>query len=499
MTLEEPDRIHGVHVEFLAIIFIIAAVVWTAALLRGLSFAGIGKVNIIPLLTMCVVVLGAVAGPDLFSVDIGPLKISLDRLVLFAVLALCGWLYVTNREDLRPLNRLDVAVFAVILLLIASTAAHDFAFKKHMPVARLLFFYLLPFAVYMVARTAKTTEMNLKLCQFAFVLLAVYLAVTAICEVKGLHGFVFPRYIIESETTEFLGRGRGPFLNPVSNGMFLLIGLCCLWFWWPAAKRTRYKVVIMVLSVLICGGIYATLTRSVWMSLIAAAFLLIFLPARQHQKGAMIVVGAVLMIALAPKLLPKLTSFKRDKNVSVAHMQESAQLRPLFFTVAWRMFQDRPLLGCGFGQYPREKNPYLQDAYTGKPLEKTAVYTQHNVFLAYLTETGLLGMGCLIAMMALMTRVAWRVWDRPEGSLISRQFGMLLGAMLLAYAGNGMFHDVSLIPMGNMLLFFLAGVANNIFSHQRGHLRITPKRQRRETTTVPSSPFEAHTVPAASS
>ena len=67
-------------------------------------------------------------------------------------------------------------------------------------------------------------------------------------------------------------------------------------------------------------------------------------------------------------------------------MEQSAQLRPLFAIVAMNMFHDRPLFGCGFGQYAREKYPYLQDPYSGRPLANTKYLMQHNVFLAYLTE-----------------------------------------------------------------------------------------------------------------
>jgi O-antigen ligase len=122
------------------------------------------------------------------------------------------------------------------------------------------------------------------------------------------------------------------------------------------------------------------------------------------------------------------------------------------------MFLDRPLFGCGFGQYFPESRPYLSDRSTDLPLEKARPYVQHNVFLALLTETGLLGAGLYVALLALWGRNAWRLWRWDEAPLAMRQCGLLFLALLAVYLSNAMFHDLAIIPMVNMLLFFLAGV-----------------------------------------
>jgi hypothetical protein len=57
------------------------------------------------------------------------------------------------------------------------------------------------------------------------------------------------------------------------------------------------------------------------------------------------------------------------------------------------MFKDRPIFGCGFDQYTREKMPYLADRTSDLPLEKAKPYVQHNAFLGLLVETGFIGAG----------------------------------------------------------------------------------------------------------
>ncbi len=71
------------------------------------------------------------------------------------------------------------------------------------------------------------------------------------------------------------------------------------------------------------------------------------------------------------------------------------------------------------------------------------------------------GLGCL-PRIAFWTRDAWRLWSDATLPLWVRQQGLLLLIALGAYFVNGMFHDVSVVPMANMTLFFLAGVTASL-------------------------------------
>ena len=101
-------------------------------------------------------------------------------------------------------------------------------------------------------------------------------------------------------------------------------------------------------------------------------------------------------------------TFKRDQALTAQETAESAKLRPILAAVAWHMFCDRPLWGCGFGQYPERSIEYLSDRSIDLPLEKARPFVQHNVLLALLTETGLAGMGLFVVLLGtwLVRRVA---------------------------------------------------------------------------------------------
>jgi O-antigen ligase len=440
------------------LIFFACATVCVWALV-GIRVIGGLNFRLLPLAGMGVLITECVFGYNFFNFQAGPLPLTLDRIVLLGLLGSWGIQYLRQRERLHAFNAVDWTIIAILGFLLLNVLTHDWKYKNSLPVSRLLFFYLLPSALYFVMRFAKIGAAELKLISLSFAGLAVYLAITAIAETREINSLVFPRYIMEPG--EFYGRGRGPLLNPVINGMLMSVGCCCLWMGWANGK-TNHRILIVALTGLISLGIFFTYTRSVWLAFVACAALFIFYPADRKTKSWLWLTSIILLVFSFPFVGEKLFSFKRDKAVTQTQMELSAKLRPMFIEVAGLMFQDRPILGCGFGHYAREKYAYLKDAHARQPLVMTRMYMQHNVLLAYLTETGLLGLGFLLAMITAMTRQAWKLWQDRNFDLPIRLFGLLSIAVLLNYGINGMFHDVSIIPLCNLLLFFAIAIVNNL-------------------------------------
>jgi O-antigen ligase len=418
----------------------------------------------IPVAALMVLLTGSVLGHEFYHVSVGPIPVTLDRIMMGVMLIAFAWLFLIGKEDLRRLNRLDMAILALMAVISISTVTHNWRFLNNMPASRLLFFNLMPAVLYWVVRTSRLEVGDLKFISFVLGLFGLYLALTAIAEVREFSQVVFPGYIMNSEISEFLGRGRGPFLNPVSNGIFQTICFCSILMWWPRTNSTG-KTAIILLAIVLAVGIYATLTRSVWLGLIAACGWFVWMPASRPAKGGMLVAATMLAFILLPVAKDKIFSFKRDKHVTQTEMEQSAQMRPMFATIAWNMFQDRPVAGVGFGQYAKAKYPYLQDPHSGQPLDMTRGLMQHNVFLAYLTETGLIGLSLLVLMLMQMSVISWDVWRNPSLDLWARQFGLLAIVVLTTHMLNGLFHDVSIIPIQHMLMFFLLGLVSNIYTN----------------------------------
>ena len=455
-----------IAMEVLLLIAVIAIAVWSVALLQlpaaGSVLRFVRQLNPVYVIALAAIVTGIITGYELLHLDVGPIPVTVDRLFAGAMAVLfvaCVWM---QRESVRKMNRMDLAVIVATLMLGFSVFfTNDFRFRGFTPVSRFLFFHLLPAAIYFVVRNVRIGSAEIRLTIAALSVVGGYLALTAVAETRDAAWLVYPSYIMSPDFPEFLGRGRGPLLNPVSNGILMVVALFCGLMCWRR-DQPRRQILITVFAIVMVAGIHATLTRSIWATLFCIGGLVIWFRSDQATRGKLVIVGTLAAILLFPVIGHKLTSFKRDKEVSVADMEKSAQLRPLFLTVAWRMFQDRPMLGVGLGHYPIEKYPYLQDPTSRSPLSATRGYEQHNVFLAYLTETGLVGTIPLLIMLTLMFRISWRLYHDPTAPDYARRAGGLGCAMTIAYIMNGLFHDVSVIPMSQTMLLFTAGLVTNM-------------------------------------
>ena len=130
--------------------------------------------------------------------------------------------------------------------------------------------------------------------QHRIVLFGIYLALTAVAESRGWYSLVFPTYIRNEELIEFLGRGRGPFMNPVSNGIYITVclGAAMLLFW---HSRSTMKLAALAALPILAIGVLATLTRSVWLGMGIGAGLIAWLPAKRRQRGYLLVVAALVL------------------------------------------------------------------------------------------------------------------------------------------------------------------------------------------------------------
>ncbi|MBN1588193.1 MAG: O-antigen ligase family protein [Pirellulales bacterium] len=455
--------------EVILAIAVLVGLIWgTVLLTRGGLLAG----------CLAVLLAGCCFGHAFYHLPVGPIPLTLDRVLLAALLgAYVFWRYQGWSES-RPLGWAEWALGVFFLVLVASTFLHDWRYDDNAPLAHLLFFYLMPLALYWVARESRLSERGLWVMLFGFALFGIYLGMTAVAEANAQWWAVFPRYIVYAENREFFGRGRGPFLNPVACGYYQAVGLFAAMLLWPRAGRWGRATLVAVF--LVFGlGIFYTLTRSVWLGAMLGAMLIVMVRMPRSWRVPAIVGVLLLGTLVATTQWDRIMAFKRDEALSAREAAESVKLRPILAQVAWNMFLDRPLFGCGYGQYRAVHVDYLSDRSTDLPLSKARPYVQHNVFLALLTETGLIGMGLFLVILALWSRNAYRLWRTAMAAEGARALGLFYLAMMAYYLANAMFQDLSLMPQANMLLFFLAGITEAAWAQfgLAGHRSSSPVKR----------------------
>ncbi len=420
----------------------------------------------------CVLLVGAVFGPHFFSQSVGPIPVTIDRVLLFIVFVHSCFLIAWQRRINFKFTRLDAVVVALCLYLTASTFLTDWKFRENLPMARLLFYNYLPIAIYFIARNADFSLKDVKVLLIGMTLFGFYLSATSIMEVKGPSSLIFPSYIKSTEFVEFLGRGRGPFLNPVACGVYQIVCLVAAMMLWPHLKNNG-KAILICMAPVFMAGVFFTLTRGVWLAAAISVFLVMWIPANIKQRSLMMAAGMMVMVVFLGFFSDKLQGFKRDKNVTAYEMSQSAGLRPLLATVALKMAQDRPVFGCGFGQYSKHKIDYHFDS-DKQPLRKVMPYMQHNVFLNYLCELGMVGVLLLLALLVGFMRSAWAAWRNPHCSLWHKQIGLVALASIVGYLVNGMFQDVSIIDTMGALFFLFGALSVNCAQKQAIESAVEP-------------------------
>lgn len=460
--------------NILALLFAAAIFVWAIPIARS------GRVFPVALLVLAT---GTLFGPAFFAMN-GPIQISLDRMLFAAMFGLVAVGFRLQTTKLPTWSRMDWLVLGMVIWFYISAVTAGGEKPESPPVARWLFYIAMPAGMYFLPRMLSLKVEDIRWLSRGAIGLGLYLAVTAVLEIKGIHSLVFPRYIVDPGDWEFFGRGRGPLMNPSGNGIAMSMGIVCAAMAFLNAPRHR-KVFLGVVVVCLLAGIYATLTRSAWMGGLAALSVVVVIHSPRWVRVFGLAAVIFLVVIAAMGLKDEIVRMKRDKNLSAADAQKSMQLRPLLAMVAWEMFQDKPVTGHGFGHYLVKHGKYLQDRSHNMPLEQARPYHQHNVFLSILVDTGLIGFSMFTGWCVMLVSMGWRLAAGGASRIEVRTVGMLMVGTLLAYLCNGMFQDVLIIPMVHMFLFFLGGVTVTVMQGGlEGAAAATPRAPSRATDRI---------------
>ena len=418
-----------------------------------------------------------------WSIDAAGLTWSLDRFFLAFLLFAFALQWKAGRADPKPFTRAEMFLAAFFALLLFSTFTSDW--RKVGPddesiLMHLVNGYLVPVIVFLLARTAQLNEKHLRHVYIALGCFGVYLVLTAIGEAAGAWALVFPKYIADADLGTHFGRARGPMLQSARLGMYLIAcggALAAIWTW--SGKWTRRGVVLAaVLLPLFLLAVYFTYTRSVWLGAGIALFI-VMMATLNNRWRTLTIIGALGMAAMVVAIKgDKLIAFERD--TSAAHTAESTYMRASFAYVSWLMFQDKPITGFGFGQFPEESTYYLGDRATELQLEQIRGYIHHNTYLSLLVELGVFGLLLNLAVFVCWLWQAASLWRDRSLPFWVRSHALLFLAIVACHALQMLFREVSYAPIENGLIFFIAGTTSSLYATYKlaGRGAVSPLPQR---------------------
>lgn len=436
--------------ELVVVIIAVAAAAWWAVYARcGSLWVGCAAF----------VALGYVLGPPLWSPKVGPIPLTIDRLLILGLGAAFLWQWRAGRLAPSRLTSADwllIATLGYFTIRCAMTPSASVDASSVNPWWRLIAAFWIPASLYLVARTAPRSERAWRGMLWTLAALGGFLAFTAFAEVGKQWWAVFPRYIADPTLGTHFGRARGPALNSASLGIMLTICFWAAWMLWPRLTRPA-QLAMAGLFALIAGGVFLTFTRSTWIGLAGGIAVIPLFQLPKQWRGVLaigvVMAGAVGMIAFGERVTDL---GRKDSDGSAEH---SVYQRASFVYVSMRMFRDAPVFGHGFSRFYDLKMPYLADRSQQLELESLRKLDHHNTFLSVLVETGIVGFTLLVALLAAWGRAAWRLARDASPESWERGQGLFALATLIAYMASALFHDLTLSATEHWLLFLTAGVS----------------------------------------
>jgi O-antigen ligase len=404
-----------------------------------------------------------VLGYYFWNAHVGPLPLTLDRLLLIGMVAAFVAQWRWGRIERKPLTGTDWLLAAMLVVLTASTifAGTPDVLPKQVssPMWRLVMSFLVPATLYWVLRQAPLSHRAW--CTWLAVLtgLGVYLSLTAVAEVANAWGLVFPRYIADPKLGIHFGRARGPDLNSASLGVYVTMCLWCAWTLRPQVSRA-WQLVLLASIPLMALAVFFTYTRSTWIGLLASAAVVGFLELPRAWRLPLFSLAGLAGMLVAAVAWNDVVGLEREGSAGESH--HSVDQRTSFAYVSWQMFRDNPVLGVGFGRFYDRKMPYLSDRSQQFELESLRELHHHNTLLSVLVETGLIGLAAFVAVLVALARNAWQLARDPRIEGWMRSQGVLMLAVLVTYLSSAVFHDLTLLPSQQWLLFAFAGLTMNL-------------------------------------
>jgi O-antigen ligase len=203
--------------------------------------------------------------------------------------------------------------------------------------------------------------------------------------------------------------------------------------------RLAMPAVVAVLA----AGLLATQSRGgVTAALAALAAALVLLPDRRLAIGVCALafgLGAVAYVAAEPSALERITTASEDRGNG----------REDLWRVAMRMTADHPVAGVGIANFRVRSGEYVREpgALQFVDLIVDRPHEVHNTYLQLLSETGVVGLGLFLAVVAAAMGAAWRAALRFQAAgafalarlsraVLVAQVGFLVAAVFLSAASR---------------------------------------------------------------
>jgi len=250
-----------------------------------------------------------------------------------------------------------------------------------------------------------------------------------------------------------LGQGEnvGYFGDENDFASILNMALPCSYFLLNTDKSTKWKAIYLFSIGMFVVANTASLSRGGFLGLIAVGM---YCLAKSQRKVAALVITAMVIACMA--IWAPSTYWDEISSIKTAHQEgDTGEERIFYWTLAWRMFLDNPIMGVGAGNYPVDADAYVLPA---EKEERSALWggghywgrACHSVYFTIISELG--APGALVFLL-----VVWNVWismtkiEKESTRSLKKYDSIKSNEMLSSY------HSYSLAVKGAMIGFLSSG------------------------------------------
>jgi hypothetical protein len=198
-------------------------------------------------------------------------------------------------------------------------------------------------------------------------------------------------------------RAYGAFSHPNMLGGYLALALLAsVWLAWEKWSSRTFFVPVGIIA----AGLFVSFSRGAWLAVVAGMSTMVVFEAWRagmRKVAAKFLVPLALIALVALQLTRAHLPLVQTRVTATAVLeQRSVGERVTFAHDAWRLFLRHPLVGVGPGQMPAAVRAEIDASREGWSYQPA-----HSVLLVALAETGAVGFGALLVMIAIGAQVLW--------------------------------------------------------------------------------------------
>ncbi len=414
-------------------------------------------------------------------------NMTVPRFIFISVIMVFAMHFLFRRESLRW-DKVFWVILALLLYCAVSATRTGWVIDGEQPPARgapyfrflgaVLFPILMCFCIYNTTRKEDQIRRVLILLSIYgwYALYIGYLQYAAIMGMQGARALIWPDYI-NNPLLPFghhFDRARGAFYtaNPQAN---LLIILFFADLYLIRKIRGWYRAALVVQIILIPPAIFFTGLRAAYLGFVLCAVVWCLWGCKERlgkTKLAIVFLAMGLGVLMFWGNLTRRPAPPAGPAAVVPTYRATggvAQVGPIISRLVLLartgdLVRIHPFTGVGFGHFIEadkqvERDPAsLSSLYTAI----TPISTPANLFLVFLAETGLIGLGLIVAVYILIFRRSIGLYRRlPEAtdrSLLAKDFIVLFWIVMVVYLNDAMFVDPLWDVPSNGLFWALVGL-----------------------------------------